>query len=135
MCKERLHEIVKEEVNFAPENLSWRTTMKQGFARMDDEVQRWTSQSNDTTITCRCELQTPHCDAVGSTAVVAVVTPEKIIVSNCGDSRAVLCRKGVAIPLSDDHKVRFLFRFIFPRNKHQFSFLNSNRFSDRIRAA
>ncbi|XP_057430227.1 protein phosphatase 2C 37-like [Lotus japonicus] len=104
MCKERLHEIVKEEVDFAPENLSWRTTMKQGFARMDDEVQRWTSQSNDTTITCRCELQTPHCDAVGSTAVVAVVTPEKIIVSNCGDSRAVLCRKGVAIPLSDDHK-------------------------------
>ncbi|MED6221665.1 hypothetical protein PIB30_056970 [Stylosanthes scabra] len=51
-----------------------------------------------------CELQTPHCDAVGSTAVVAVVTPEKIVVSNCGDSRAVLCRNGVAIPLSSDHK-------------------------------
>ncbi|MCI40071.1 protein phosphatase 2C 37-like [Trifolium medium] len=77
--------------------------MQQGFARMDDEVQRWNSSSQ--TVTCRCELQTPHCDAVGSTAVVAVVTPDKIIVSNCGDSRAVLCRNGVAIPLSSDHKV------------------------------
>nr|GMD57611.1 protein phosphatase 2C 37-like [Ipomoea batatas] len=53
---------------------------------------------------CRCEFQTPQCDAVGSTAVVAVVTPDHIIVSNCGDSRAVLCRNGVAIPLSVDHK-------------------------------
>ncbi|KEH34758.1 putative protein-serine/threonine phosphatase [Medicago truncatula] len=102
MCKERLHEIVKEEMNEGQENLEWNNTMQQGFARMDDEVQRWNSSSQS--VTCRCELQTPHCDAVGSTAVVAVVTPNKIIVSNCGDSRAVLCRNGVAIPLSSDHK-------------------------------
>nr|ABW81191.1 serine/threonine phosphatase [Arabidopsis cebennensis] len=31
-----------------------------------------------------------------STAVVSVVTPEKTIVSKCGDSRDVLCRDGVA---------------------------------------
>jgi protein phosphatase 2C len=102
MCKERLHEIVKEEINESQENFEWSSTMQQGFARMDDEVQRWNSSNQ--TVTCRCELQTPHCDAVGSTAVVAVVTPDKIIVSNCGDSRAVLCRNGVAIPLSSDHK-------------------------------
>ncbi|CAL9238365.1 unnamed protein product [Arabidopsis halleri] len=39
-----------------------------------------------------------------STAVVSVVTPEKTIVSKCGDSRDVLCRDGVASPLSVDHK-------------------------------
>ncbi|KAL2540678.1 PPM-type phosphatase domain-containing protein [Abeliophyllum distichum] len=66
---------------------------------MDQEVTEW---SGETTYNCRCELQTPQSDAVGSTAVVAVVTPDKIIVSNCGDSRAVLCRNGVAIPLSPD---------------------------------
>ncbi|TKY47466.1 phosphatase 2C 37 [Spatholobus suberectus] len=102
MCKERLHEIVNEEILGARENLEWKSTMENGFARMDDEVLRG-SQSNQT-FSCRCELQTPHCDAVGSTAVVAVVTPDKLVVSNCGDSRAVLCRNGVAIPLSSDHK-------------------------------
>ncbi|KAG5053248.1 hypothetical protein JHK87_005446 [Glycine soja] len=76
--------------------------MENRFARMDDEVNR-RSQSNQT-FTCRCELQTPHYDVVRSTAVVAIVTSDKLVVSNCGDSRAVLCRKGVAIPLSYDHK-------------------------------
>ncbi|KAL0349248.1 UNVERIFIED_CONTAM: protein phosphatase 2C 37 [Sesamum angustifolium] len=72
---------------------------------MDKEVVECCSGRNGfSASTCRCELQTPQCDAVGSTAVVAVVTPDKIVVSNCGDSRAVLCRNGVAIPLSIDHK-------------------------------
>ncbi|KAI4307588.1 hypothetical protein L6164_030761 [Bauhinia variegata] len=103
MCKDRLHEIVKEKLEGARENLEWKSMMEHSFGRMDEEVQNWT-QSNNQSATCRCELQTPHCDAVGSTAVVAVVTPDKVIVSNCGDSRAVLCRNGVAIPLSSDHK-------------------------------
>ncbi|KAK9807905.1 hypothetical protein WJX72_012508 [[Myrmecia] bisecta] len=30
--------------------------------------------------------------------------PRQLFVANCGDSRAVLCRSGVAIPLTDDHK-------------------------------
>ena len=34
-----------------------------------------------------------------------VVGKEEIVVANCGDSRAVLCRGGVAVPLSRDHKV------------------------------
>lgn len=53
---------------------------------------------------CRCELQQPQSDAVGSTAVVAVVSPTEIVVANCGDSRAVLCRGDRALPLSSDHK-------------------------------
>ncbi|KAL4560728.1 hypothetical protein LXL04_032882 [Taraxacum kok-saghyz] len=51
-----------------------------------------------------CELQTLQCDAVGSAAVVAVVTPEKIFVSDCGYSPVELCRNGVAIPFSVGHK-------------------------------
>ena len=37
-------------------------------------------------------------NTVVSTAVVAV--------ASCGDSGAVICRDGVAIPLSNDHKVK-----------------------------
>ncbi|KAL4600202.1 hypothetical protein ACB092_11G181100, partial [Castanea dentata] len=101
-CKDRLHEIVKEEVEGKGEGVEWKVTMEKSFDRMDKEVQ----ESNGPIMgsNCRCDPQTPQCDAVGSTAVVAVVTPEKIVVSNCGDSRAVLCRNGVAVPLSVDHK-------------------------------
>lgn len=107
-CKERMHMIVKEEIE-KNEGEEWTETMSQSFKRMDREVgERITTTNNvvvSTSTSCRCELQTPQCDAVGSTAVVAVVSSEKIVVSNCGDSRAVLCRNGVAIPLSSDHKV------------------------------
>ncbi|PWA46493.1 Protein phosphatase 2C [Artemisia annua] len=101
-CKDRLHLLVKEELNKKVDTLEWTKTMEQSFFKMDKEVVDW----NKGTVggNCRCELQAPESDAVGSTAVVAVMTPDKIIVANCGDSRAVLCRNGKAVPLSVDHK-------------------------------
>ncbi|XP_047954606.1 protein phosphatase 2C 37 [Salvia hispanica] len=104
-CRDRMHEIVKEELEAAGSS-SWERTMSESFLKMDKEVGSCSSGRDGACCAsaCRCELQTPQCDAVGSTAVVAVVTPDKIVVSNCGDSRAVLCRNGVAIPLSVDHK-------------------------------
>ncbi|KAG9145299.1 hypothetical protein Leryth_008241 [Lithospermum erythrorhizon] len=92
---DRMHEIVKEEVEGC-ESSTWEEKMVRSFSKMDEEVTNWPNQSEEGRVpssTCRCELQTPHCDAVGSTAVVAVVSADKIVVSNCGDSRAVLCRK------------------------------------------
>ncbi|PIN05286.1 Serine/threonine protein phosphatase [Handroanthus impetiginosus] len=110
-CKERLHEMVRDElllddvVESRNSNNWWKCVMERSFTRMDKEVVAWNENVVDSmTVSCRCELQTPECDAVGSTAVVAVVTPHKIIVANCGDSRALLCRNGKAIPLSTDHK-------------------------------
>lgn len=104
-CKERMHAIIKEEIE-SREADEWDKTMIESFNRMDREVGERVANAAAaiSPSSCRCELRTPQCDAVGSTAVVAVVTPEKIVVSNCGDSRAVLCRNGVAIPLSSDHK-------------------------------
>jgi len=40
----------------------------------------------------------------GCTSVVAVIRGNKLWVGNAGDSRAVLCRGGVAQPMSVDHK-------------------------------
>merc|ERR1719476_703845 len=43
-------------------------------------------------------------DCIGCTAVVCCVHGDSIVVANAGDSRAVLCRRGKAIDLSEDHK-------------------------------
>ncbi|KAL5709483.1 protein-serine/threonine phosphatase [Ranunculus cassubicifolius] len=100
-CKDRLYQLVKNEIqNNKGRSFEWKEIMEESFSKMDKEVLGWTNGKGGD---CRCELQTPKCDA-GSTAVVTVVTPEKIITANCGDSRAVLCRSGKAIPLSSDHK-------------------------------
>lgn len=40
----------------------------------------------------------------GSTAVLTIVDSTHIYVANVGDSRAVLCRGGKALPVSNDHK-------------------------------
>ena len=45
-----------------------------------------------------------HLALVGTTAVVTLVGTRMLYVANCGDSRAVLCRSGGAVPLTDDHK-------------------------------
>lgn len=43
-------------------------------------------------------------DKSGSTAVCALISPDKIFVANCGDSRAVLCSSGVPAFSTQDHK-------------------------------
>ena len=40
----------------------------------------------------------------GTTAVVAVITGDKLTVGNAGDSRCVLGRAGTAVDMSIDHK-------------------------------
>ncbi|XP_013634916.1 PREDICTED: probable protein phosphatase 2C 24 [Brassica oleracea var. oleracea] len=103
-CRERLHKLVQEELHSdrEEEEHEWRKTMERSFTRMDKEVVLLSESV--VSANCKCELQTPDCDAVGSTAVVSIITPDKIVVANCGDSRAVLCRNGKPFPLSTDHK-------------------------------
>ncbi|KAL0330676.1 UNVERIFIED_CONTAM: putative protein phosphatase 2C 6 [Sesamum angustifolium] len=52
----------------------------------------------------RARLEPVAPETVGSTAVVAIVCSSHIIVANCGDSRAVLCRGKQPMALSVDHK-------------------------------
>lgn len=86
-CKERLHRVLVEEIMEGKEGgggVEWEKVMEKCFRKMDEEVVKD--------------------KMIGSTAVVAVVGKEEVVVANCGDSRAVICRGGVAVPLSVDHK-------------------------------
>ncbi|XP_078428188.1 putative protein phosphatase 2C 49 [Wolffia australiana] len=102
-CQERMHEVVAEEIAgrcFAGGDEEWTAVMERSFARVEAEM----GQRRRGAAACRCKMQPPECLRVGSTAVAVVVTPDRLVVANCGDSRAVLCRGGAAFPLSSDHK-------------------------------
>lgn len=47
---------------------------------------------------------TDQCGQVGCTSVVAVLQGSELYIANAGDSRAVLGRGKLAVPLSEDHK-------------------------------
>mmetsp|Transcript_15246 Transcript_15246/g.46030 ORF Transcript_15246/g.46030 Transcript_15246/m.46030 type:complete len:410 (+) Transcript_15246:141-1370(+) len=51
------------------------------------------------------ELEDEDDRIAGSTATVAMVRGDKIIVANVGDSRAVLCRQGMPVDLTTEHRV------------------------------
>ncbi|CAI9092530.1 OLC1v1027790C1 [Oldenlandia corymbosa var. corymbosa] len=91
-CSDRLHrllaEIVTQEERGGSGVVDWEKVMLECFEKMDEEVNR-----NGAAVA-----------TMGSTAVVAVVGDQELVVANCGDSRAVLRRGGVAVPLSSDHK-------------------------------
>lgn len=82
----------------------WRGALSRCFARMDEMSLRTCSCGR---LGSKCECHSLEVALAGSTAVVAVITPQHIVVANCGDSRAVLCRDRTTVPLSCDHKVRF----------------------------
>ncbi|KAE9609318.1 putative protein-serine/threonine phosphatase [Lupinus albus] len=102
-CRDRLHLAFSEEIEFVKEGLivgktkgdcqdQWKKAFTHCFLKVDAEVGG----------SANCESVTP--ETVGSTAVVAIICSSHIIVSNCGDSRAVLCRGKEPMALSVDHK-------------------------------
>ena len=104
-CSERLHGILVEEGESSSEELeglskyNWERVMEACFGKMDEEVVGGGGGGGVGR-------------KVGSTAVVAVVGEEELVVANCGDCRAVLFSGGVALALSCDHKVRFFFEYL-----------------------
>lgn len=110
-CRERMHVVLAEEVGLrrgVGSDLRWEEAMAACFARVDGEVTGGFAPPPKPPPQAAADDDAGAGDlpyrTVGSTAVVAVVGQRRIVVANCGDSRAVLSRGGVAVPLSTDHK-------------------------------
>ncbi|KAL4333807.1 hypothetical protein GQ457_07G031040 [Hibiscus cannabinus] len=92
-CQKHMHQLLSEEIASSTSDtskecqLQWQKTFSNCNVKIDNQI----------------SLIAP--DSVGSTAVVALICASHIIVSNCGDSRAVLSRGKEVIALSKDHKV------------------------------
>uniref|UniRef100_A0ACD5V837 Uncharacterized protein n=1 Tax=Avena sativa TaxID=4498 RepID=A0ACD5V837_AVESA len=115
LCREQMHAILAEELAIAAEQYlahrdedgaeerAWRAALSRSFARVDALAPAACACGR--VGWCACPLSSrPRSPIVGSTAVVALLVRDRVIVANCGDSRAVLCRGARAVPLSMDHK-------------------------------
>ena len=93
------------------QEVQWEKAFTSCFQKVDDEIggkiSRNANGCNGDALDVTFEPVAP--ETVGSTAVVALVCSSHIIVANCGDSRAVLCRGKEPMPLSVDHKVKQFF--------------------------
>ncbi|XP_065030784.1 probable protein phosphatase 2C 75 [Musa acuminata AAA Group] len=113
LCKGQMHVLLAEELGRAEteterdaeaEEARIKTAVGRSFARMDELALMACACGTIGLPPCGCERSGTESEIVGSTAVVALVGGGRLIVANCGDSRAVLSRGGRAVPLSDDHK-------------------------------
>ncbi|KAJ0985511.1 hypothetical protein J5N97_003867 [Dioscorea zingiberensis] len=123
-CRERIHLALVEElqdiivVSGANAGGDWQKKWEKAFVncflKVDDEIGGKVSRCIVETAADTSEegsnlssgrtSEPVAPETVGSTAVVAVICSSHIIISNCGDSRAVLCRGKLPVPLSVDHK-------------------------------
>ncbi|KAL4279110.1 hypothetical protein GQ457_03G040170 [Hibiscus cannabinus] len=111
-CRDRIHVALAEEIGRIKHNLcddtskenrqaQWEKTFTNCFLKVDENGGK-VSRSNEDASGASFEPIAP--ETVGSTTVLALVCSSHIIVANCGDSRAVLCRGKEALALSSDHK-------------------------------
>ncbi|CAN1185816.1 Protein phosphatase 2C 56 [Linum perenne] len=108
-CSKRIHEALAEEIEVKADLCSgddWQKPLERAlfncFLKVDAEISGTTT--NDIKLNNEAmDVVAP--ETVGSTAVVTLVCRTHIVVANCGDSRAVLCRGKQVVPLSVDHKV------------------------------
>ena len=100
-CQQRLPSAIAKQPKADPE-----AALKAAFEGMDKLLCRPEEQSflQSFTGATRGGNTLQEAGRVGSTAVVCLVQPKRLIVANAGDSRVVLSRDGVAVPLSEDHK-------------------------------
>lgn len=103
-CRERLLEYVLSQPEYRGKDTTieeYQTILNKGFFELDEYLHQ---KQGDQSL-----------DHSGSTAITAFMTDTHIIVANVGDSRCMLSRDHVCVPMSSDHK---------PYNKPEYDRIN-----------
>ncbi|XVE70646.1 hypothetical protein DITRI_Ditri10aG0088000 [Diplodiscus trichospermus] len=110
-CRERMYLALAEEIEMAKACIhdgnnghDWQEQWKKAFSNCFIKVDAEIGGVGRGTGGNKTDGEPVAPETVGSTAVVAIVSSTLIIVANCGDSRAVLYRGKLPMPLSVDHK-------------------------------
>ncbi|EHA8587034.1 putative protein phosphatase 2C 16 [Cocos nucifera] len=124
-CRERVHLGFIEEIENVNRSFGdhsgddwkkqWEMAFTDCFLKVDDEVGGKgrevvgstldaSEEGSSTSLSTSVPSEPIAPETVGSTAVVAIICSSHIIIANCGDSRAVLCRGKEPVALSVDHK-------------------------------
>lgn len=94
-CSEHLMETIERKYDNCKSNADEvdrvKAAVHDGFIEQDEELRSKYPWNNGE-------------DRSGTTAVVVMITPDKIIFGNCGDSRGILCRSGNLEFHTTDHK-------------------------------
>lgn len=88
-CSDQLLECIVSSDEFKQSEIS--KAIRSGFLKLDHALRT------------EPEFACGH-DKSGSTAVCALVSPKQVYIANCGDSRAIICRKGKPDFSTQDHK-------------------------------
>ncbi|XP_062119598.1 protein phosphatase 2C 51-like [Humulus lupulus] len=104
-CRDQLHHRVEARIRgYDGGTVDWSKVMSYCFLKMDEEVGNIYDGGSGGVEIIHDVGRAMSLNTMGSTAMVVLVGKEAIVVANCGDSRTVLCRDRVAVPLSRDHK-------------------------------
>eukprot|EP00928_Gymnodinium_smaydae_P015925 TRINITY_DN15926_c0_g1_i1.p1 TRINITY_DN15926_c0_g1~~TRINITY_DN15926_c0_g1_i1.p1 ORF type:complete len:467 (-),score=131.70 TRINITY_DN15926_c0_g1_i1:145-1545(-) len=74
------------------------------YQRLDESLRLPATASELRELTAEGNVPRDSAESCGTTAVCCMLRDSELIVANCGDSRAVLCRAGQAVALTEDHK-------------------------------
>lgn len=90
-CAENLLKSIVDKAEREDIDGTIANAMSEGFTDLDEKIKNqepWSSGQ----------------DRSGTTAVVSLITPDKIVFGNCGDSRGLVCRNQKVLFSTEDHK-------------------------------
>lgn len=78
--------------------------LTQSFRQIDELLEQPSAASELRELTIPGNMERDSAENCGATALCGLLLGSQLVLAHAGDSRAVLCRQGKAVPVTEDHK-------------------------------